>query len=214
MSDLIRILYISRATFAVAEDAVPARLSEPCAQAQLVPEIEQILAQSRRHNRRAGIVGMLYFADGHFFQCIEGERSGVESLYRKISRDPRHRDLKLLASHRISRLSFPNWSMKYVPVDGHARDLLDQHGFGHFDPYRFDHHLIERMLQLMQGVADPTADIVEGRPSAPARQSEVTGAGPTSAHSPLSRALVAALAMSGAALILSLATLTHVLMGS
>jgi hypothetical protein len=211
MSDLIRILYISRATFEASSGMAARPAGDTPALEQLAPEIRQILTQSRSNNLRAGLVGMLYFDDGHFFQCIEGERGQVEALYRKLAKDSRHQDLKLLMSHRIPRLSFPDWGMKYVPVDGHARQLLEQHGFDRFDPYRFDHHLLERMLHLMQGMADPTEVVTEGRPSQPACEPDCKVAASSASVARPAR-LRAALGMSGAALLISLATLAYVLL--
>lgn len=158
MTDLIRIVYISRATFASADPADGVE-----------PTVSRILSTSRVNNRKNGLVGMLYYGDGCFFQCLEGETSKVQALYKTLLKDARHKDLKILASEPIKRLSFPDWSMKYAPVDQHMRNLLEEHGFDRFDPYRFDHHLVERVMQLLQGVPDPTIPPVEGRASAPAR---------------------------------------------
>ena len=158
MTELVRIVYISRAQFkpTPAEDGVDVNVA-------------QILAVSRRNNQRSGVVGMLHYGDGCFIQCLEGERSKITGLYRRLRRDGRHHDLKLLVHEPIRRLSFPDWSMKFIPTDDHVRGLLDEHGFSDFDPYRFDHHLVERMLRLMQGSADPTDDHPVPTPSAPAR---------------------------------------------
>ena len=158
MTDLIRIVYISRATFPITPDSDG-----------IEPNVARILSTSRTNNRKNGLVGMLYYGDGCFFQCLEGETAKVQALYRTLLKDPRHTDLKVLASEPIKRLSFPDWSMKYVPVDEHMLKLLEEHGFETFDPYRFDHHLVERVMQLLQGVPDPTAPVVEARASAPAR---------------------------------------------
>lgn len=157
MGDLIRVVYISRATF-----------KESVEQDGIAPEVMRILHSSRTNNQASGIVGMLYYSNGCFFQCLEGERSRVQSLYRTLQKDSRHHDLKMLASEGIKRLSFPAWTMKYVPADEHMARLLEEHGFDCFDPYRFDHHLVERVLQLMQGVVDPTTSTIEPRPSSPA----------------------------------------------
>lgn len=157
MGDLIRVVYISRASF-----------SEPAMNEGIAPQVMEILRSSRANNQANGIVGMLYYSDGCFFQCLEGERSRVESLYRTLRKDARHHDLKMLANEGIKRLSFPAWTMKYVPADEHMARLLEEHGFDCFDPYRFDHHLVERVLQLMQGVVDPTSCTIEPRPSSPA----------------------------------------------
>ncbi|SDR91096.1 Sensors of blue-light using FAD [Halopseudomonas xinjiangensis] len=173
MTELVRIVYISRADFrpTTAEDGVDANVA-------------QILAVSRRNNHHSGVVGMLHYGDGCFFQCLEGERSKIAALYRRLRRDGRHHDLKLLVHEPIRRLSFPDWSMKFIPTDDHVRGLLDEHGFSEFDPYRFDHHLVERMLKLMQGSADPTHDDPVFTPSAPARSTTFAHEPPTQAGGP------------------------------
>ncbi|MFN3580749.1 MAG: BLUF domain-containing protein, partial [Pseudomonas sp.] len=106
MTDLIRIVYISRATFATSTAANGVE-----------PTVARILSVSRSNNRKNGLVGMLYYGDGCFFQCLEGETSKVQALYKTLLKDSRHTDLKILASEQIKRLSFPDWSMKYVPID-------------------------------------------------------------------------------------------------
>lgn len=163
MTELVRIVYISRARFqpAPAEDG-------------LDPSVARILSVSRRNNNRDGLVGMLHYGDGHFFQCVEGERSKIAALYRRLRRDERHQDLKLLIQEPVRKVSFPDWSMKYVPLDAHVQTLLDEHGFETFDPYRFDHHLVERMLRLMQGSADPTQTDPDFLASAPARSATLS----------------------------------------
>ncbi|WP_373187041.1 BLUF domain-containing protein [Halopseudomonas sp.] len=198
MTDLIRIVYISRATFPIS-----------AANDGIEPTVARILSTSRTNNRKNGLVGMLYYGDGCFFQCLEGETSKVQALYKTLLKDPRHKDLKVLASEPIKRLSFPDWSMKYVPVDGHMLRLLEEHGFETFDPYRFDHHLVERVMQLLQGVPDPTIPVVEARASAPARTV-------LAASAPLAETQQAApdgsaklsLAISTVALVISLIALT------
>tara|TARA_R110001599_G_scaffold250503_2_gene450354 strand:+ start:105 stop:719 length:615 start_codon:yes stop_codon:yes gene_type:complete len=201
MTDLIRIVYISRATFATSNPADGVE-----------PTVSRILSTSRTNNRKHGLVGMLYYGDGCFFQCLEGETSKVQTLYKTLLKDSRHKDLKILASEPIKRLSFPDWSMKYVPVDQHMRKLLEEHGFEQFDPYRFDHHLVERVMQLLQGVPDPTIPPVEGRASAPARTLLAPGLAaqpdlPPSANGSAKLSL----AISIAALVISVITLLLVL---
>ena len=201
MSDLIRIVYISRATFETA----------PAANG-VEPNVARILSTSRTNNRRNGLVGMLYYGDGCFFQCVEGDRLKVQSLYKTLLKDPRHRELKMVASESIKRLSFPDWSMKYVPIDGHMKRLLEEHGFATFDPYRFDHHLVERVMQLMQGVADPTAPDIETRASAPARNIDCDEKTITARRCPTGSGIAKwALAISVLALILSVIALVYVM---
>lgn len=179
MNDLARLVYISRATFAPYSGPASARISGTGRSdaGTVVPDsqVAKILLTARAANLRDGLVGMLYYRDGCFMQCIEGERRKVHKLYRKLLKDPRHGDLKLLVSEPVDRLAFPEWPMKFVPDDEYMHALLAEHGFEQFDPYRFDNFLVERVLQLMQGLADPTAREPETAVSLPARDMQLAG---------------------------------------
>ncbi|QIB52772.1 BLUF domain-containing protein [Pseudomonas sp. OIL-1] len=185
MNDLARIVYVSRATFTASSDAVrPEKDGSGSVAADAIAldgHVAEILRTSRAANLRDGVVGMLYCRDGCFIQCIEGERRKVHKLYRRLLKDRRHRDLKLLVSEPVDRLAFPEWPMKFVPDDNYMQALLTEHGFEQFDPYRFDHFLVERVLELMQGLADPTMNEPAAAPSLPARDTDSPRQHPTPA---------------------------------
>ena len=145
MSELMQLIYASRATFA------PSRES-----AGIEPKVARILAQSRKNNPKRAIGGVLYYGDGCFFQCLEGEKSAVDLVFERIKLDPRHTAVKVLASFRVDRRTFEDWSMKYVPVERDVAELLKNHGMKEFDPYRFDAAMIDEMLVLLGGAVDPT----------------------------------------------------------
>ena len=77
---LVRLMYASRATDAVDQDALVA-----------------ILKRSKVHNPAVGITGVLCFSSGTFLQVLEGGRSAVSALYNRITTDPRHREVVLLS---------------------------------------------------------------------------------------------------------------------
>ena len=139
----VRIVYASRATFPAIRNG-----------AGIHPEIARILIQSRRNNARRRVVGGLYFADGCFFQCLEGPADVVETLYQKLHSDPRHRDLKVLDRREIAAPRFREWAMKHVPDAPEVRDLLARHGRTGFEPYSFGPGLVEGMVELLLGRPD------------------------------------------------------------
>jgi len=145
MKNLIQIIYISRSTFAATDSA-----------GTIEPNVARILAKSRSNNRSKGLVGVLYFGDGCFFQCLEGEESSVDALYKTLLEDTRHKDLKLLSRKMINDLSFPDWSMKYVGVDNQMKQLLSTNGYGKFDPYAFDGDMVHKVMGLLHLATDPS----------------------------------------------------------
>ncbi|MEO7086331.1 MAG: BLUF domain-containing protein [Gemmatimonadaceae bacterium] len=77
-------------------------------------ELERILLQSRRNNERAGVTGMLVYADASFFQVLEGEVDPVEQTLARIAADPRHSGLVTVIRERIFRRAFGAWTMGFV----------------------------------------------------------------------------------------------------
>jgi hypothetical protein len=70
--------------------------------------IAQILGVSERNNRRDDLCSAVLFHDGKILQAVEGPRADIDRLMRRLSADPRHRDLRILsdspiASRRIAR---------------------------------------------------------------------------------------------------------------
>ncbi len=77
-------------------------------------ELETMLAQSRARNTLRDVTGVLVYVDGVFLQILEGERDAVGALMEKISRDPRHRDLKVFHEEEIEKRTFGSWRMAFV----------------------------------------------------------------------------------------------------
>lgn len=74
----------------------------------------RLLLQSREHNGRRGISGMLLMRDGLFMQLLEGPAAAVEDLFERISADPRHVGVEMLA--RVDRAAplLGRWRMGWA----------------------------------------------------------------------------------------------------
>jgi len=92
--------------------------------------LEAILEQSRQNNGKADITGILLFESGAFFQVLEGDKTAVESLYRKIEKDERHQRVTKLISEPIEERAFGEWSMGYPRVT--KQDLQEISGLNDF----------------------------------------------------------------------------------
>ena len=118
------------------------------------PEVASILQQSRINNQKQKIGGVLYFADGYFFQCLEGKDSAVLDLMDKLKLDDRHEDIKVSYFKRIRRRCFKEWSMKYVPVGPDIEKLIASRGYHGFDPCKFDEADINSIIDLFTRLED------------------------------------------------------------
>lgn len=154
MPQLLRLTYVSRATFPV--DRYTGGIQR---------EVARILLQSRRNNPRRQLVGALYFGDGCFFQCLEGPQEAVEALYERLHGDPRHGALRVLSREFVASASFSNWAMKLVPNAQEVQALMARHGRTAFDPYSFDESLRLAMVQLLLRGADAALPPVPEEPA-------------------------------------------------
>lgn len=158
MAELIQLVYASRATF-------PATASE----SGIEPHVARVLVQSRINNPKRGLVGALYFADGNFFQVLEGEADEVDALHARLGHDPRHKDIQVLIRRPIDARSFSIWSMKYVNSTADIRRLLQLHQLASFDPYVFPMPLVEQVIDLLRSASQPRAPEPESAQAALAR---------------------------------------------
>ncbi|KOR30295.1 hypothetical protein TI04_06460 [Achromatium sp. WMS2] len=144
MSEIIQLVYASRATF------------ESPNRAGIDLNVARILMQSRRNNIKLNLGGVLYYGDSCFFQCLEGEKEPLEATFDIIKHDPRHSDIKVLMRSTVPERTFGVWSMKYVPAQADIKRLLQTKGLERFDPYQFDTATIEQILGILTNAADPT----------------------------------------------------------
>lgn len=77
-------------------------------------QIQSILQASRRANSRLDVTGCLLFSGHCFAQVLEGRRSVVGELVRKIAADPRHAGVRVLAEAERSERHYADWAMGYV----------------------------------------------------------------------------------------------------
>jgi len=147
MTDMIQLVYASRANFEPATDGV-----------SIEPTVARILLQSRRNNVGQAIGGVLYYGDGCFFQCLEGSRDAVETLADKIQQDPRHSDFRVLRKKAVDARLFSDWSMKFVALESEVDDLLRGFDLAEFDPFLFDDAIVDELIRLFAAAQQADVD--------------------------------------------------------
>jgi hypothetical protein len=87
----------------------------------LRPEaIDDILAASRRNNRRDRITGLLLHDGRRFLQVLEGTVPSVEAAYARILKDTRHRACVKLDERAVETRMFGEWDMACRRLDATA----------------------------------------------------------------------------------------------
>ena len=91
------------------------------------PDVNQILATSRRNNDRDGLSGLLISDGKRFLQALEGEKEAISRTFDRIKADPRHRAVVTLSSREIAERQFGQWAMAWnrVSTADSGRTLAD-----------------------------------------------------------------------------------------
>jgi hypothetical protein len=75
-----------------------------------------ILMDARRCNERDGITGALICRGDLYLQLLEGPQDKVEAAYRRIEKDHRHLEIRLLSRRTVTARLFPEWAMRDDPA--------------------------------------------------------------------------------------------------
>lgn len=107
MSQLIHLIYSSAATRPFSRD-----------------DLTQLLVRSRRNNQRCEVTGMLLYANGSFFQILEGESKTVDELFGRIMKDERHKQVTQIIREPIAKRSFADWTMGFADITPQEADAI------------------------------------------------------------------------------------------
>lgn len=75
--------------------------------------LTHIVNVSRQNNQSAGLTGCLLYQDGYFMQLLEGRREDVLKLMERVSLDPHHKNVQIVAQGKEPRRLFMDWSMGF-----------------------------------------------------------------------------------------------------
>ncbi|MBU3621480.1 BLUF domain-containing protein [Polynucleobacter sp. CS-Odin-A6] len=97
-------------------------ISEP-AQEMSFLGLMRLLYHSYLSNTHDGITGALIFENNRFGQIIEGPKVQIEDLWKKIQKDSRHKNVRLIDSKPIDHRSFSKWTMVFQGSEEVAQQL-------------------------------------------------------------------------------------------
>lgn len=125
-------------------------------------QLRDILVKTRHNNTRDHVTGFLIADHAHFFQILEGEREQVLQTYRRIEKDPRHSDIKLIQVREVEGRYFAEWAMGAVIRSLDHEEVYLRHGVsGPIDPAKMSG---QKVLALALDLRD--LDAARKRPAA------------------------------------------------
>lgn len=93
----------------------------------------QILETARSYNKAHNLTGVLCQGRGLYVQLLEGERSVVNGLYKRIVADKRHENTEIVHFGEIDTRQFKDWAMALVHLSIDDPMVTMKHP--EFDPY-------------------------------------------------------------------------------
>ena len=145
-SALVQLVYVSSITFST-------RLK-----ASIFDEVE---GHARDYNEQHGITGTLCYGNGHFLQCIEGEKSNVLALQKRIFADSRHKNVQVLLLRVIDQRSFADWRMRLLFLErwlwspATKKQAMQLSPFLPFAPHGWTSKRTEQFLQIIKTFDSP-----------------------------------------------------------
>lgn len=118
----------------------------------LLADLTAILSEARNFNYNHQISGVLYYANGYFFQYLEGELETLNLLLKKLHTDSRHHNIKLFAVKSLEQRLFPDWSMKYISRNHEIHQFCQSLGLDGFKPHFFEQSHVDDLIHSMVNI--------------------------------------------------------------
>ena len=143
---LVQLVYVSSLTLA-------SRLN-----ATIFDEVE---GHARDYNEQHGITGTLCYGNGHFLQCMEGEKAKVAALTQRIFADTRHKNVQVLLLKTIKQRHFSDWRMRLLFLERWLwspttkQQAAQLSAYLPFSPQDWSPERTEQFLQIIQTFDTP-----------------------------------------------------------
>lgn len=118
-------------------------------------ELFNILTEALDFNAPNSICGALYYGNGYFVQCLEGDKKKISDLFHhKILKDPRHENCELMYCEDITQNLFSKWHMKYAIFHKDIVNFFSEHHLDEFNPYTLSVNTIPQFIDLLSQQTD------------------------------------------------------------
>ncbi len=91
-----------------------------------VEDLHEILRTAKDNNGNIDVTGSLFYNGGWFLQVLEGPLATLNALYKKIEKDPRHKNSRILYNEPAKFRTFTRWSMNMTNLEDRQADKYDE----------------------------------------------------------------------------------------
>ncbi|SFL90412.1 BLUF domain-containing protein [Rugamonas rubra] len=89
-------------------------------------DLNEIQRSAKNNNQHIDVTGSLFYNGGWFLQVLEGPLETLNALYKKIEKDPRHKNSRILYNEPAKFRTFTRWSMNMTNLEHRQADKYDQ----------------------------------------------------------------------------------------
>jgi hypothetical protein len=89
-------------------------------------DLNSIHKVAKTNNEPIDVTGSLFYNGGWFLQILEGPISTLNTLYRKIEKDTRHKNSRILYNEPAKFRTFPRWNMNMINLDDRQADKYNE----------------------------------------------------------------------------------------
>lgn len=108
-------------------------------------EIKKLFTRWEKVNQENDVKGILLFAEGNFFQVLEGKKKFIIQLFTKIQKDPRHNNIIQIIEEEMKKGGF----------DSYKCDLVTEAN-------KYDRSVFKDYLETMKGMDAHTQEVASG----------------------------------------------------
>ena len=89
-------------------------------------DLHQIHTTAKVNNQNIDVTGSLFYNGGWFLQVLEGPVETLNTLYKKIDKDSRHKNSRILYNEPTKFRTFTRWSMNMTNLNDRQADKYEQ----------------------------------------------------------------------------------------
>lgn len=89
-------------------------------------DLHEILKTAQDNNKSIDVTGSLFYNGGWFLQVLEGPTDTLKKLYKKIEKDPRHKNSRIIYDEPARFRTFTRWTMNMTNLEDRQADKYDE----------------------------------------------------------------------------------------
>ncbi|WP_299255362.1 BLUF domain-containing protein [uncultured Aquimarina sp.] len=116
-------------------------------------DINELFEFVKINNNSLNITGILMYSDGNFFQILEGEKTRIQDLFKRILIDSRHYDVIKIFDHEMEKPTFSKYDSKFSTINkksehSELQSFLEKEKSNNPETFKSISYLTNKFMQL------------------------------------------------------------------